>query len=1083
MPKVSVILTSYNHGKYICDAIDSILNQTFSDFELIIWDDASQDNSWEIICSYQDSRIRAFQNDETRRGIYGINRAISEVAQGEYIAIHHSDDMWEQDKLEKQVIFLDTHDQIGAVFTNVLPIGEDGEPFDREDHFYFRIFEQPNRTRFEWLRYFFLAGNALCHPSVLIRRSCYEDCGLYRFGLAQLVDFDMWSRLCLKHDIYVLPERLVKFRVRDNEANSSANRPETRIRHVYEFYKLLQNYRNVKQYNEFVQIFPEAVKYCSNEKFDVDYALAMVCFELKPSPYALLFAQDILFERIFDPERAIELSRHFNFDYRSFIALSAQHDVFALEELAHSRLLLAKQDAELAERDGQISGLHQTVNEREAQLAEQDGQIVGLLRAVTERDGQLHKLLHDIEAITRSTSWQITAPYRWMGHQAKRVLHVWRVLPTVLQRGGGAWAVATKACAVFRHEGVSGIKRCWIKIQSQPELPPVVMEEGGTVDRNDYQEWIRRYDTLDEEGRQQILGCIASLVHRPLISIIIPGYDPPLQFFDEAIRSVRNQLYQDWELCIADDASTNEAVRDILRRNASEDPRIRVVYREKNGHISAASNSALEIARGEFIALLDHDDLLPEHALFHVVQAVNEHPVAAIIYSDEDKIDEAGQRYDPYFKCEFNYELMLSQNMICHLGVYRRDLVTQIGGFRLGLEGAQDYDLALRVIERIDPSLIVHIPRVLYHWRAIQGSTARSSNEKIYAAEAGRKAVAEHLERVGRKAMIMPAPEAPPMNRVRFVLPEELPLVSILIPTRDRAELLGMCLDSVFTKTSYPNYEVVIIDNGSVEAETMALFERLPKGRVQVIRDDSPFNYSRLNNLGAKLTKGAVLCLMNNDIEILVPDWIEEMMSFALQPDVGCVGARLWYPDGTLQHGGVIVGLGGVAGHSHRHFPKGHPGYFGRAVLAQSLSAVTAACLMIRREVFEEVGGLDEEFAVAFNDIDFCLRVRDKGYRNVWTPFAEMIHYESASRGYETTPERQKRFLAEIDFMKERWGEKLTVDPAYNPNLTLDHEDFSLAWPPRTWTRFASNARNSTTGCGCWKRGGGFNETGFGWKF
>lgn len=700
-----------------------------------------------------------------------------------------------------------------------------------------------------------------------------------------------------------------------------------------------------------------------------------------------------------------------------------------------------------ADRDTHVASL-------EKQIACKDREIADLNRKVAVMEGHIASML-------RSTSWRATTPIRFLKHQLARGGHLVKVAPAAFAMGGGVRCTFRKALNLYRRDGVEGLKRGVRYVQSARsafEMAAMHADSAHTettvlhskvVDRNDYQEWIRRYDSLDEATLDRMRERMAHFACRPKISVVLPVYDPPLAALDEAIWSVRNQLYPNWELCIADDASKNEAVRELLKRHASEDERIQTVFRTKNGHISAASNSALEIATGEFVALLDNDDLLSQHALFHVAAAINEQPDAVLLYSDEDKIDEAGRRYDPYFKCEFNYELLLSQNMICHLGVYRRDVLSRIGGFRLGFEGAQDYDLALRVIEQIEPHRVVHVPRVLYHWRAIAGSTALAAGEKNYAAEAGRRAIAEHLQRTGRKAQVVPAPQAPALNRVRFELPRELPLVSIIIPTRDRADLLGMCLDSVLKKTSYPNYEIVVIDNGSIEPETMALFARQPKDRVRVIRDDSPFNYSRLNNHGASEAKGDVLCLMNNDIEILTPDWIEEMVSFALRPDIGCVGARLWYPNGTLQHGGVIIGIGGIAGHSHKYIPKGSTGYFGRAVLSQSLSAVTAACLMVRREVFESVHGLDESLAVAFNDVDFCLRVRARGFRNVWTPFAEMNHHESASRGHEVTPEKQMRFQSEIDFMRARWNEDLRTDPSYSPNLTLDHEDFSLAWPPR----------------------------------
>jgi glycosyltransferase involved in cell wall biosynthesis len=678
--------------------------------------------------------------------------------------------------------------------------------------------------------------------------------------------------------------------------------------------------------------------------------------------------------------------------------------------------------------------------ERAAAIAERDAQIAHLSKLLAARDAQ-------VAALYSSRSWRVTRPLRAAGSLVLKVRRTWEAASSASRRYGGWPRTLSMAYGLFRREGVAGLRRGMMIVRTSGQVAPVAAS--GAFDRHDYQEWVRRYATLTDERRDAMRGKAAGFALQPLISVLMPVYNAPVEYLSQAIASVRAQLYPNWELCIADDASTDPQVRALLEEVAAQDARIKIDFRAANGHISQASNSALALAQGEFVALFDHDDLLTEHALYWMVEAINRHPDAGLIYSDEDKVDGANRRYDPYFKSQLNYELLLAQNMICHLGVYRTALVRSLGGFRTGFEGAQDYDLALRVIEQLGPAQVVHVPHVLYHWRAIAGSTALAAGEKNYAADAGRRAVAEHLARVGLIAEVEAAPEAPALNRVRFACPSPQPLVSIIIPTKDRADLLCMCLESLQAKTTYANYEVIIVDNGSVEPATQALFDSLPAARFRVVRDDSPFNYSALNNNAARVARGELLCLMNNDIEIITPAWLEEMVSFAMRADVGCVGARLWYPDGRLQHGGCIVGLGGVAGHSHKYFPKGHPGYFGRAVLHQSFSGVTAACLLLRREIYDQVGGLDEKLVVAFNDVDFCLRVRQAGYRNVWTPYAEMNHHESASRGEEDSPEKIARFKQEIDFIKARWGDSLLHDPAYSYNLTLYVEDFSYAWPPR----------------------------------
>ena len=534
-------------------------------------------------------------------------------------------------------------------------------------------------------------------------------------------------------------------------------------------------------------------------------------------------------------------------------------------------------------------------------------------------------------------------------------------------------------------------------------------------------------------------------------SVVMPVYNPPLDYLRQAIESVQAQVYPHWEICIADDASPNAAVRELLTELAAQDPRIKLVFREKNGHISAATNSALEIATGDYIALMDNDDLLPPHALAYMALAAHQHPQAGLIYSDEDKVTEDNVRQAPYFKCQFNYELFLSQNMISHFGVYRRSVLEEIGGFRVGYEGAQDWDLALRVIEKVGPENIVHVPRVLYHWRIFPGSTALALEEKDYALKAQIESITSHLQRIGKPdTQVYPAPGIPGLLRIKHRLPDPLPLVSIVIPTRDRVELLSMCVNSILEKTAYPHYQIVVVDNGSTDEKALAYLDSIAKDeRVKVIRADIPFNYSALNNLGVAQTDGEYLVLMNNDIEITQTDWLEEMLAFACQPDIGCVGAQLWYPNNTLQHGGVVLGIGGVASHAHKGIPRGNFGYFGRASAHQMFSAVTAACLMIRKSTYQAVDGFDETLKVAYNDVDFCLKVRAQGLRNLYNPFASFIHHESASRGSDQEGSNQQRLAAEAAIMKQRWGALIADDPAYSPNLTLLGDDFSMAWPSR----------------------------------
>jgi O-antigen biosynthesis protein len=573
-----------------------------------------------------------------------------------------------------------------------------------------------------------------------------------------------------------------------------------------------------------------------------------------------------------------------------------------------------------------------------------------------------------------------------------------------------------------------------------------------------YDNWSETYTELSEGDIEAITRHIEALPHKPLLSVIMPTYNTPAKTLRSAIDSIKSQIYGNWELCIADDASSLEETLGVLREYEGEDDRIKISYRETNGHISEASNTALDTARGEFVVLVDHDDELTPHALYMLATEINRYPDVDVIYSDEDKIDESGKADHPYFKPDFSPDMILSQNYINHLGAYRRTLVEEVGRFRKGFEGSQDYDLALRVIEKSTPEQIRHIPFVLYHWRSLEGSVAAGEQEKSYAIDAARKAISEHLKRRGIKAAVSAGMDEF-SHRVIYALPKKLPKVSLIVPTRDRINLLRMVVDGVREHNDYPNWDLAIIDNGSEEPETAAYLEDIAKDeRIQVIRDDAPFNFSRLNNRAAKLTDGEIIALVNNDIEPISKDWLSEMVRQVIQPGVGAVGAKLYYPNDTLQHGGVIVGLGGVAGHFDKRLPRDKRGYFGRAALVQNFSAVTAACMLIPRAVFEEVEGLDEvNLAVAFNDVDLCLKIRKAGFRLVWTPYAELYHHESVSRGLDTAPEKVDRFASEIRVMQERWDTKFENDPFYNPNLTLDHERPIIADPPRVirpWAEF-----------------------------
>ena len=516
-----------------------------------------------------------------------------------------------------------------------------------------------------------------------------------------------------------------------------------------------------------------------------------------------------------------------------------------------------------------------------------------------------------------------------------------------------------------------------------------------------YRRWIQRYDVITPDIRSKLAADISAWPLQPLISVIMPSYNIDPKWMGPAIDSVRNQIYPHWQLCISDDASTLAGVRPLLERHAGQDRRIFVTFRNQNGHISENSNTALALATGDYVALMDADDLLSEDALFWVAREIVLHSDVDLLFSDEDKIDRRGKRFNPYFKSAWNPALMLSQNAFSHLGVYRRKLVNEIGGFRKGYEGSQDYDLVLRCAERTTVDRIRHIPRVLYHWRALPSSTAIQSSAKAYAWNAGRKAIAGHLQRSGVSAQINRALQSD--YQIEYELPAPAPLVSIVVPTTLSNPITVKCLGSLLTKSSYQAFELLIVaDPSDVAAakRNLGFATILAHPRVQIIEyEDRPFNYSHVSNLGARRGHGDLLCFLNDDVEVMTPSWLERLAARAMLDDVGAVGPMLYYPNNSIQHAGVVLGVGGVADHAFRHRRRGYLGYFGRGALEQDYSCVTAACMVVKRQIFEAAGGFDETLPVAFNDVDLCIKIRRTGARIIWTPRVEMYHYEFVDFG------------------------------------------------------------------------------------
>ncbi len=641
-------------------------------------------------------------------------------------------------------------------------------------------------------------------------------------------------------------------------------------------------------------------------------------------------------------------------------------------------------------------------------------EITSLRQLLEQKDQEIHKLIRWMQSLQQD----ITAVYHSMTWQSGQLIT--QIVLKLLRRSAGPTARdhINKTLTAFESWKINFFQNRHRQKNTQIRYFP-------WHDTKEYALWIKQYDKLDDITMHQMKQCLQHWSYQPVISILMPVFQT--EQLEEAIASLCQQIYPHWQLCLSHTALTEMTL--------PKETRIQSLTCQHGDHLADLLNTALSIATGDFIIQLNVDDRLPIHALYRLVETLNVHPETQLVYTDDDKIEVNGQRSDPYFKSDWNPDLFYSQDFIHRSAIYRRALVNEIGGFRADYPGWENYDLTLRYLERIKPQHIYHIPHILYHQR---------KSEQTLIPEIACLALQAHFQRLQQPVKVVPAMGT--HTRVIYPLPEQLPLVSIIIPTRDKLKLLRGTVEGLLQQTDYPSLELIIMDNGSVELETISYLKQLQKNaRVTVIRHHAPFNYSQLNNLGVSHAKGTIIGLLNNDLEVIHADWLTEMVSHALRPEIGAVGAKLYYANDTLQHAGVIVGLGGMAGHGFRFLAKESPGYHWKPFLIQNYSAVTGACLVLRRQIFLEVGGLEERYLkVAFNDVDLCLRLRERGYRIVWTPYAELYHLESASRGLDNTFKKFIRLQRELKYMRSRWKTVLRYDPYYNPNLTLEYEDFAL---------------------------------------
>lgn len=1001
MKLVSVYINAYNSEKFILETVNSVLNQTYKNLQVIVVDDGSTDKTPEILNGIKDDRLEVYRVEPNSHISNALNVGLSHC-KGEFIAHTDSDDLWAPDKIEKQVAFLSEHSECDACVTHVKVIDENSKEFSETTTNFTKVFNiESGMTNAKMFRYFYDEANHICHSSFFARAELIKKVGNYDLSMPLLHDFDYWMRLLCYSSLHVMEEPLTFYRVCAAAQSNSSMNDSKWISHNTEYARVMEKAINLLPAKDFLIAFEDKLKFKGKHtKKEVEiekaFVLADALFFMAPNNHLCInkFAQ--LFS---DPEYVTIAKEKFNFTIHDFYKLQTVpclHD----SKKAEQKEIEAKQKLQKQKEDfkGIIAGKEKSIRELNSEIQR------------LSYENQM--LCNSLAEFNNSFFWRLTGPVRKVVQKLKNFLSKHQRL----------LALFIFAKCFVRH-GLKAAKKKYREFlpENNPNNLFLISKRRKKEEKN----------TVFDKNIK--------------ISVLVPLYNTPKKYLEEMIASVTAQTYANWELCLADGSDDEHSyVGAICKKLAKKDSRIKYKKLDENKGISDNTNACIEISSGEYIGLFDHDDLLHPSVLFEVAKAINEKD-ADMVYTDEVTFegDDVTNIVNFAFKPDYAPDTLRSYNYICHFTAFSRELMQKAGGgFDNRFDGSQDYDLILRLTE--NAKNIVHIPKALYFWRSHAASTASSISAKPYIIESAHKALAEHLQRQGLKGEVQDG-VAPSIYKIKYEIKDE-PLVSIIIPNKDHTDDLDICLQSIFNKSTYKNYEIIIVENNSTENETFEYYEKIKQHeKVQVVYWEREFNYSAINNFGVQYAKGEHILLLNNDVEIINEDWLEQMVMFSQRSDVGAVGVKLYYSDDTVQHAGVIVGVGGVAGHSHKYFDRNNPGFMARASIIQNLSACTAACLMIPRKVYEEVGGLEEGYAVAFNDVDLCMKIRNKGYLIVYTPYTELYHYESKSRGFEDTPAKVARFNSEINRFKSRWGKELEAgDPYYNPNLTLAREDFSL---------------------------------------
>jgi len=1035
-PKVSVIIPCYNQGSFLQEAVESVLEQTYQNFEIIIINDGSTDAATvALLKNYKQPRTTVIHTNN--QGLASARNNGINIAKGKYILPLDADDKIGKNYLQKAIEKLEMNDNLGIVYCEAEFFGHEIGKWELPEYKFPDI----------------LLHNVIFSTG-FFKKSDWQAIGGYRpnmvFGWE---DYDFWlSIIELGKEVYRIPEVLFYYR----KYSDSMTVLITNKNFIFSYCQLFYNHPFL--YNQNIDVvFTEIVNLRNSiDKYQkIEIELQQLSQKYNQTEIQLEEMQKII-DFLYSSKdiKSFIISKLRSIRKKILIIFLQFFKIFYWTiSLQLSDRLRRRKIARVMSNSGLFeTGYYWEQNPEIKQLrTEPLGHYLDIGASKGFDPNSLFDTSYYLEQYPDVAALGLNPLAHYITTGAKQNYKSHPLFDTAYYRAQYP-DVDESGINPLLHYLTIGIQEnrdpffCLkiefipLKLRENFEFNPEIPSSLETH----YQDWLNQ-NYLTQIDLQEMANDLKNLTYQPLISIIMPVFNTPSHYLEEAIQSVLNQVYPNWELCIADDASTEPHIQSILENYSDQDSRIKICFRTKNGHISEASNSAIAIATGQFIALLDHDDLLTPHALYKVVEFLNKYPDADMIYSDEDKIDDEGKLSSAFFKPDWCPDSFLSRMYTCHLGVYRRSLVQQIGGFRVGYEGSQDYDLVLRLTEKTGK--IYHIPDVLYHWRIHANSTAQNLDSKNYAIDAAKKALANALQRRNDPGIVTDAPRSIGHYVIRYNI-QSYELVSIIIPTKNLGDTLDRCLISIFTQTTYPNFEIILIDNGSTEKRAIEVIETWRKkepNRLKSFSLDIPFNYSTLNNFAVKQAQGKYLLFLNNDTEVITPDWIEGMVEQAQRPSIGAVGTLLLFPDDTIQHAGVIGGIFYSCGHSHKRFKLGDTGYFNQLNTVNNYSAVTGACIMCRREVFDEIEGFDETFAVNYNDIDLCFKMIAKGYRNIYLPHVMLYHYEAKTRGYDLLNDSKKaRLFCEGKYFQTKWKSLIEHDPCYNPHLTIEKEDYSF---------------------------------------